>query len=73
MLRLTGVPNKVNNVEPVFKPKNSGHFPGLPLEALWRHAPPMLAKPWLKKNAAESKVAIFGGERISGVRTRLQT
>jgi hypothetical protein len=39
VLRLTGAPTKINNAEPLFKPKNSGHFPGLPLEVLWRHAP----------------------------------
>jgi hypothetical protein len=36
---LCGKPTKVGDAQPVFKPRNSGSFPGLPLDVLWRHAP----------------------------------
>lgn len=38
-LHLCGAPTKATNAEPIFKPKNSGHFPAMPLDVLWRHAP----------------------------------
>lgn len=39
VLHLRGVATKVNNAQPIFKPKNSGHFSGMPLDVLWQHAP----------------------------------
>ncbi|MBU0606246.1 MAG: hypothetical protein KKI08_00115 [Armatimonadetes bacterium] len=39
VVRRCGVSRKSGTPEPHFKPCNSGPFPGLPLEVLWRHAP----------------------------------
>ncbi|MBM3889363.1 MAG: hypothetical protein FJ388_09580, partial [Verrucomicrobia bacterium] len=39
VVRKTVVPTKLRSTVPKFKPKNTGNFPAMPMEALWRHGP----------------------------------
>jgi hypothetical protein len=39
VVRMACLSTKTGSPEPHFKPRNSGTFPGLPLDLLWQHAP----------------------------------